>query len=81
LVRAENEALLVIYPFIPTDGAKDHDVPAPVVGLAISFAASDNVASVEYVTNAIFEREMLGIADIDEGYYEEGELTTSELRD
>ena len=52
-----------------------------MVGLAISFAASDNVASVEYVTNAIFEREMLGIADIDEGYYEEGELTTSELRD
>lgn len=81
LVRAENEALLVIYPFIPTDGEKDLDVPAPVVGLAISFAASDNVASVEYVTNAIFEREMLGIADIDEGYYEEGELTTSELRD
>jgi hypothetical protein len=81
LVRAENEALLVIYPFIPTDGDKDLDVPAPVVGLAISFAASDNVASVEYVTNAIFEREMLGIADIDEGYYEEGELTTSELQD
>jgi hypothetical protein len=81
LVRAENEALLVIYPFIPTDGDKDLDVPAPVVGLAISFAASDNVASVEYVTNAIFEREMLGITDIDEGYYEEGELTTSELRD
>ena len=52
-----------------------------MVGVAISFAASDNVAAVEYVTNAIFEREMLGIADIDEGYYEEGELTTSELRD
>jgi hypothetical protein len=81
LVRAENEALLVIYPFIPTDGQNDLDVPAPVVGVAISFAASDNVAAVEYVTNAIFEREMLGIADIDEGYYEEGELTTSELQD
>lgn len=81
LVRAEDEALLVIYPFIPTDGKKDIDVPAPVVGLAISFAASDNVAAVEYVTNAIFEREMLGVADIDEGYYEEGEPTTAQLQD
>jgi len=81
LVRAENEALLVIYPFIPTDGQKDLDVPAPVVGLAISFAASDNVASVEYVTNAIFEREMLGIADIDEGYYDDDELPTAQLQD
>ncbi len=81
LVRDENEALLVIYPFIPTDGENDLDVPAPVVGLAISFAASDNVASVEYFTNAIFEREMLGIVDIDEDYYEKGELTTSQLRD
>jgi len=81
LVRAEDEALLVIYPFIPTDGEKDLDVPAPVVGLAISFAASDNVAAVEYVTNAIFEREMLGMADIDEGYYEEGEVTTAQLKD
>jgi hypothetical protein len=81
LVRAENEALLVIYPFIPTDGEKDYDVPAPVVGVAISFAASDNVAAVEYVTNAIFEREMLGIADIDEGYYDDDEVTTAQLQD
>lgn len=81
LVRAENEALLVIYPFIPTYDEKDLDVPAPVVGLAISFAASDNVEAVEYVTNAIFEREMLGIADIDEGYYEDDEVPTAQLRD
>ena len=81
LVRAENEALLVIYPFIPTDGEKDLDVTAPVVGLAISFAASDNVEAVEYVTNAIFEREMLGIADIDEGYYDDDEVPTAQLQD
>lgn len=81
LVRAENEALLVIYPFIPTDGKKDYVVDAPVVGMAISFAASDNVAAVEYVTNAVFEREMLGVADIDEGYYDDDEVPTAQLQD
>ncbi len=81
LVRAENEALLIIYPFVPTIDRKDQPVSRPVVGLAVSFAASDNVAAVEYVTNAVFERDMLGIADIDEGYYEEGEVTTAQLKD
>ena len=81
LVRAESEALLVIYPFIPTDGKKDLVVDAPVVGMAISFAASDNVAAVEYFTNAIFEREMLGAADIDEGYYDDDEVPTAQLQD
>jgi hypothetical protein len=89
LVRAEREALLIIYPFVPTISNPinsavtkgDQDVPKPVVGIAVSFAASDNVAAVEYVTNSVFEKDMLGIADIDDGYYEEGEVPTAQLQD
>lgn len=82
LVRAENEALLIVYPFVPTISEKgDQSVPKPVVGLAVSFAASHNVAAVEYFTNSVFERDMLGGADIDEGYYDEGEVPTAQLQD
>lgn len=81
LVRAENEALLIIYPFIPTIKKEDQPVTNPVVGLAVSFAASDNVAAVEYVTNSVFEREILGAADIDEGYYDDDEVPTAQLQD
>jgi hypothetical protein len=81
LVRSENEALLIIYPFVPTIDKVDQKVPKPVVGIAVSFAASDNVAAVEYVTNSVFERDMLGIADIDDGYYDEDEVPTAQLQD
>ena len=81
LVRAENEALLIVYPFVPTIGGNDQPVARPVVGLAVSFAASHNVAAVEYFTNSVFERDMLGGADIDEGYYDEGEVPTAQLQD
>ena len=89
LVRAEGEALLIIYPFVPTISNPinstvtkgDQDVPKPVVGIAVSFAASDNVAAVEYITNLVFERDMLGMADIDDGYYEDGEVPTAQLND
>jgi hypothetical protein len=81
LVRADNKALLIIYPFVPTISGKDQPVFKPVVGLAVSFAASDNVAAVEYFTNSVFERDMLGGADIDEGYYEDDEVPTGQLQD
>ncbi len=81
LVRDEKEALLIIYPFVPTINSVDQDVTRPVVGLAVSFAASDNVAAVEYVTNAVFERDMLGMADIDDGYYDDGDVPTAQLQD
>jgi len=73
--------LLIIYPFVPTIDKVDQKVPKPVVGIAVSFAASDNVAAVEYVTNSVFERDMLGMADIDDGYYDEDEVPTAQLQD
>jgi len=82
LVRSENEALLIIYPFLPTNGVKPYlGDKTPVVGLAISFSSSDNVETVEYVGNKIFEQEMLGLTDIDEGYYDDGDTPTSQLID
>ena len=73
--------MLIVYPFVPTIKGNDQSVAKPVVGLAVSFAASHNVAAVEYFTNSVFERDMLGGADIDEGYYEDDEVPTAQLQD
>ena len=81
LVRAENQALLIVYPFVPTDGNEDLDVPNPVIGLAISFAASEKAVAVEYMTNKVFEKELLGAVDEDLGYYDDDETPTEQLRD
>jgi hypothetical protein len=77
---SENEALLIIYPFLPmNDGKPFSDVSKPVVGLAIGFASSDNVVAVEYRGDRKFEEQMIGPMDIDEGYYDENEMPTDQL--
>jgi hypothetical protein len=82
LVRSENEALLIIYPFIPTiEKQSDLDVPKPVICLAISFAASENASAVEFITNKVFEKTFQGSVDPDLGFYNDDEESTEQLRD
>jgi hypothetical protein len=72
LVRPDNKALLLIYPFTPALGENEagtivSSLPHPVIGIAASFASSDTVKLLEYQFNQVFQK-LFGITDVDEGF-------------
>ena len=72
LVRPDNKALLLIYPFTPALGKNDAgtivaSLPHPVIGIAASFASSETVKLLEYQFNQVCQK-FFGVTDVDEGF-------------
>ena len=72
LVRPDNKALLLIYPFTPALGENEAgtvvaSLPHPVIGIAASFPSSESVKLLEYQFNQVFQK-LFGVTDIDEGF-------------
>ena len=72
LVRPDNKALLLIYPFTPALGKNDAgtivaSLPHPVIGIAASFASSETVILLEYQFNQVCQK-FFGVTDVDEGF-------------
>jgi hypothetical protein len=72
LVRPDNKALLLIYPFTPALGDDETGtvvapLPHPVIGIAASFASSESVKLLEYQFNQVFQK-LFGVTDVDDGF-------------
>ena len=93
LLRPEGQALLLIYPVTPllddstkynlnSSGKKIYETVAsnltkPLIGLALSFSASDKVVPVEYMIDEELQRRIFG-EDLDADWASEEEEATTE---